>query len=125
MASPKELAVENAKLKEQVAGLQKRIAELEAQKAAAKSSKSRDQAEAVAQLLSKNGVISKDELRKINPKYPSDPVYYARSILKLNIERFQGSYWSPEALKTYKEGLEKEKKAKQPKAPTPQPQPAA
>jgi len=49
---------------------------------------------------------------EINPKYPSDPIYYARSILKVDIERYGGSYWTPEALKTYKAGLEKEKTKK-------------
>ena len=116
MTSVKEMERENLKLKEQVAGLQKRIAELEAQKASATPSKSRQQAEAVADLLSKNGIVSKKELMEINPKYPSDPVYYARSILKVDIERFQGSYFTPEALKTYKAGLEKDKKAKTDKA---------
>lgn len=112
MTSPKELAAENAKLKEQVAGLQKRIAELEAQQVSAAPSKSRQQAEAVKKVLDEKGVITKAELMQLNQKYPSDAIYYARSLLKVDVKRAHGAYWTPAALRTYEEGLKKEQQAK-------------
>lgn len=50
----------------------------------AKASKSRQQAEAVYALLTQ-GPVTMDQLKVINEKYPSDPIYFARTILKLNI----------------------------------------
>ena len=92
MTSPKELEKENAKLREQVEGLKKRVAELEAQKA---PSKSRQQAEEGLQML-QEGPVSKEQLAKLNPKYPSDVVYYIKNILKQPVVRYKGAYMLPQ-----------------------------
>lgn len=80
-----------------IATKQARIAELEAQvtllteqlsskttNPIAKASKSRQQAEAVYALLTQ-GPVTMDQLKVINEKYPSDPIYFARTILKVNV----------------------------------------
>jgi hypothetical protein len=45
------------------------------------ASKSRTQAEAALELL-KKGTVTVDQLKQINSKYPSDPVYFIRTVLK-------------------------------------------
>lgn len=80
-----------------IAAREARIAELEAQltlltsqlsaqttNPVAKASKSRQQAEAVYALLLQ-GPVGMEQLKAINEKYPSDPIYFARTILKANI----------------------------------------
>lgn len=86
-----ELKAANANLSEQNAALQSQIASLEAQlkeaadKAAAivtaiptKTSKAVEQATAAIELL-KQGTVTLAQLSQINAKYPSDPIYYART----------------------------------------------
>ena len=123
MPTVKELEKENAKLKEQIAGLEKALAEAKTVQASARPSKSREQAEQVKAILDEKGVITKDELLKINPKYPSDGVYYAKNLLKLQIIRAHGCYWTPKALDAH-EAVEKLKEPDAKKA-TPAPSSAA
>lgn len=108
----KELEKENQRLRDQVAGLEKRVKELEGQKA---PSKSHQQAEAVAELL-KAGPVSKEQLVKINPKYPSDAVYYARTILKIDVKTVRTAsgvvYMTAEQHRVWEEGQEREKREK-------------
>jgi hypothetical protein len=103
----RELEKENAKLKEQIAGLQRRVQELESQKPA---SKSRQQAEAALELL-KKGPVSKEQLLKINPKYPSDCIYYVKNILKQPVVRHKNFYMLPEHYEVLKAKQEEEKAA--------------
>ena len=49
-------------------------------------SKSREQAQKVIDLLIV-GPVTREQLLKINPKYPSDPIYYAKSLFNLDIKR--------------------------------------
>ena len=117
--TPKELSQENDRLKqelakkdEQIAGLTKRVSELEKARPA---SKSRQQALAALELL-KQGPVSQAQLKTLNEKYPSDPIFYVRSILKLDVKtvRVPGKgtcYMLPEMFKTYSEGVQKEKAA--------------
>ena len=78
-----QLERENALLKEQVAGLTKRVKELEAAKPA---SKSRQQAEAALKML-ESGPVTQAQLKTLNNKYPSDCVYYVRNLLKIDVKR--------------------------------------
>lgn len=48
-------------------------------------SKCKEQSEAALALL-KCGQVSIDELKKINEKYPSDPIYYIRTVLKIEVK---------------------------------------
>ena len=97
--TPKQMSAKEIKelvaLNEQLTG---RVKELEAtleanQKAVASQtaatpaqpSKSRIQAEAALALL-KAGPVSTEQLKQINPKYPSDPIYFVRSVLKLKVK---------------------------------------
>ncbi len=123
MPTMKELEKENARLKEQVAGLEKRIQERQAQAGSSRPSKSREQAEAVKAILDKDGKITKEQLAQINPKYPSDGIYYAKNLLKLDVRRAHGCYWLPKALEAYEEQLKKEQEAKKAAAPKPAPAP--
>jgi cell division septum initiation protein DivIVA len=117
---PQEIAAENDRLKkenekltEQLAGLTKRITELESAKA---PSKSKQMALATLHLL-EQGPVGVDALAKINPKYPSDPIYYVRTLLKKDVKlvrRAGGNvYMLPEHHQVYVEGLAKEKAAKE------------
>ena len=81
-----ELEKENPVLKEQNAGLLKRVQELEALKKEQKPSKSRIMAEESLKLL-QAGPVTMEQLAKIKAKYPSDCVYYVKTILKINVER--------------------------------------
>lgn len=105
----KELEKENQRLRDQLAGLERRVKELEGQKA---PSKSHQQAEAVAELL-KAGPVSKDQLVKINPKYPSDAVYYCRQLLKIDVKTVRTSagvvYMTADQHRVWQEGQEREK----------------
>jgi hypothetical protein len=76
------LKQELAKKDEQIAGLTKRVEELDKQKPA---SKSRQQALQALELLNA-GPVSQAQLKALNDKYPSDPIYYVRSILKLDVK---------------------------------------
>jgi hypothetical protein len=106
-----QLKKENAKLQEQLAGLTKRIGELEQQKPA---SKSRQMAVATLHLL-EQGPVGIDALAKINPKYPSDAIYYVRNILKRDVKLVRKAggnvYMLPEHFAVYTEGLKKDKAA--------------
>ena len=105
------LEKELAKVIEQRDGLAKRVAELESAKPA---SKSRQQALAALEML-KAGPVSQAQLKTLNDKYPSDPIYYVRSLLKLDVKTVRtaaGSvYMLPDQFATYTEGLAKQKAA--------------
>ncbi len=81
----KELLAANEELKAKVAELE---AELEASKQqpalAPQPSKSRVQAEQALELL-KKGPVTTEQLKAINPKYPSDCVFFIRTILKQKV----------------------------------------
>jgi peptidoglycan hydrolase CwlO-like protein len=62
VAEQSELEKENAKLREQIAGLEKAMAEAKTTQASARPSKSREQAEAVRAILDKDGKITKEQL---------------------------------------------------------------
>jgi hypothetical protein len=108
-----QLEKENAQLKEQLAGAAKRIEELDRQKPA---SKSRMQATALLDLL-ESGPVGMDKLASLNAKYPSDPVYYARTLLKADIKlvRRPGGnvYMLGRDFATYMEGVQREKLQKE------------
>lgn len=105
------LEKENAKLQEQLAGATKRISELEQAKPA---SKSRMQATAVLHML-EQGPVGIDALVKINQKYPSDAIYYCRTLLHQDIKlvRRPGGnvYMLGRDFAKYMEGVQKEKAA--------------
>jgi hypothetical protein len=108
-----QLEKELAKVIEQRDGLAKRVQELEAVKPA---SKSRQQAEAVKQLLAE-GPVTQAQLKELNPKYPSDGVYYVRTLLKINVHTVRVGadkggtvYMNDAVFKTYQDGLAEEKK---------------
>jgi len=104
----KELEKRIQELEAQNEGMKKRIAELEAQKSA--PSKSRQQAEAVAAILQKDGIITKEQLSQINPKYPSDGVYYFKNLLHGQCILVRGiGYMTPAAHSVWQ--AEQEKKA--------------
>jgi hypothetical protein len=106
-----QLEKENSLLKEQVNGLTKRVKELEATKA---PSKSKQQALQALEML-KAGPVTQAQLKGLNDKYPSDPVYYVRTQLKVNVHTVRTAagtvYMTDEIFKTYSEGLAKEKAA--------------
>jgi len=81
-----QLEKEKAQLQEQVNGLLKRVHELEQ---ARPKSKSRQQAEEGLKMLelAQMAGVSKEQLAKLNPKYPSDVCYYIKNILKINVHR--------------------------------------
>jgi hypothetical protein len=105
------LRKELEKKDEQIAGLAKRVKELEAVKPA---SKSRQQAEEGLKLL-QAGPVTKAQFATLNQKYPSDVAYYIRTILKVDVKTVRtasGSvYMTAEQYAMYLEGLKKEKAA--------------
>jgi len=107
------LEKELQKVTEQRDGLAKRVAELESQKP---PSKSKQMAMATLHLL-EQGPVGVDQLAKINPKYPSDPIYYVRTLLKKDVKLVRKAggnvYMLPEHHQVYVEGLAKEKAAKE------------
>jgi FtsZ-binding cell division protein ZapB len=109
-----QLEQENQQLKDQVSGLQKRLEELKEQKKQDKPSKSRLQAEAALALL-KQGPVTKAQLVELNAKYPSDPIYYVRTLLHLDVKSVKtkdGSvYMLPEHHAVYVEGVRREEEA--------------
>jgi hypothetical protein len=119
----RELEKENQKLREQIAGLQHRVKELEETKAASAPSKSRLQAEAVKAILDKDQLITREQLAQINPKYPSDPVYYFRQHFKetiITLKTASGTvYMTMSAHQKYLEGKKKEEAAAKKAAATP------
>ncbi len=106
-----QLKKEKEALAEQIEGLKKRVAELEAAKP---KSKSRDQAEKGLALL-KQGPVALAQFAALNPKYPGDVAYYIRTIFKMVVHTVRtksGSvYMLPEHFATYQAGQEKEKAA--------------
>jgi len=106
-----QLEKEKAELQQQVNGLTKRVKELEATKA---PSKSKQQALQALEML-KAGPVTQAQLKGLNAKYPSDPVYYVRTQLKVNVHTVRTAagtvYMTDEIFKTYSEGLAKEKAA--------------
>jgi hypothetical protein len=105
------LEKELQKVSEQRDGLLKRVQELEAEKPA---SKSKQQALQALEML-KAGPVTQAMLKGLNAKYPSDPVYYVRTQLKVNVHTVRTAagtvYMTDEIFKTYQEGLAKEKAA--------------
>jgi|SRR5215467_4146760 len=104
-----QLKQDNAKLQEQVDSLKKRLAEMEAAKP---KSKSRQQAEQGLEML-KAGPVTKEQFAKLNSKYPSDVVYYIKTMLKIDVKTVRtanGSvYMLPDQFQKYQEGLASEK----------------
>lgn len=109
-----ELEKENAQLKEQIAGLTKRVEEL-AQKTP-KPSKSRTQAEEGLKML-QQGPCTVAQFKTLNEKYPSDVPYYIRTLLKIDVKTVRlgegkgSAYMLPEHYVAYQEGLAKQKAA--------------
>jgi hypothetical protein len=106
-----QLERENILLKEQVAGLTKRVKELEAAKPA---SKSRQQAEATLKML-EQGPVTQTQLKSLNDKYPYDCVYYVRNLLKIDVKRVKTAagttYMLAPMYETFMEQQKKEKAA--------------
>jgi hypothetical protein len=104
-----QLKQENATLQEQVDSLKKRLTEMEVAKP---KSKSRQQAEQGLEML-KAGPVTKEQFAKLNPKYPSDVVYYIKNILKIDVKTVRtanGSvYMLSDQFQKYQEGLATEK----------------
>jgi len=82
----------NSELKKQNEELAAKVAELEAQLKQATEqatvvpvTKGRSQALAALELL-KKGPVSVADLKALNEKYPSDPIYYVRTILKVEVK---------------------------------------
>lgn len=90
--SNRQLQAENeqqaARIKELEAALQAKTDELAKAQAApvAAVSKGRQQAQKAKELLEANASVTLVQLAEINSKYPSDPIYYARTILGLNVK---------------------------------------
>lgn len=89
--SNKELQAQNAALTAEKAAMEQKIAELTAQLTAAQTtipaatpSKSKQQAEQAWELLQK-GPVTIEQLRAINQKYPNDPIYFVRTVLKKEV----------------------------------------
>lgn len=132
-----DLTAANTTLTEQVAALTTEKAQLIEKLAAVptatpKNSKSLEQATAAMELLTKNGVVTLPELAAINPKYPTDPVYHARQLLKASIVTARAAngktvYFTPEAHAKFMEGQKKEAvaAAEAPKTEQPTPEAAA
>lgn len=76
-----------ANLEAEKAALAAQVAELQAQLAAAPAKtepKSHAQAKAALALL-EAGPVTLAQLAEINPKYPNDPIYFVRTILKVTV----------------------------------------
>ena len=62
--------------------------------------------------------VTQAQLKGLNPKYPSDPVYYVRTQLKVNVHTVRTAagtvYMTDEIFKTYSEGLAKERQRQMP-----------
>jgi len=80
----KELKSVNEQLEAKVAALEAKIAELSAI-SAKPISKGKTQAEQAFALL-KQGPVNMEQLRTINEKYPNDPIYFVRTILKVDVK---------------------------------------
>ena len=74
-----ELQAENAVLQAKVAELEAQLAKISA------ASKGRAQAEAALELL-KAGPVTIEQLKAINGKYPSDPIFGVRTLLKVAVK---------------------------------------
>ena len=86
MTKMQELQARLLELEQENEALKKQVAELTAKSAKApKASKGKQQAEALLALFKEKGEVSKEDLVKINEKYPSDAIYHARTILGLQI----------------------------------------
>lgn len=104
-------------LEEKLALSEKAVATMQSAPAG-QVSKSRQQAEKALELL-KAGTVTLEQLKSINEKYPSDPIYFVRTILKVSVitHKAKGqatTYSLPTAAST------EEKKEEQP-APAPEP----
>jgi hypothetical protein len=84
---PKELLAHNQELTTRVKELESQL-ELAEQTLArlhstprSEPGKSQRQAEAALKLL-QAGPVTVEQLKEINPKYPSDPIYFIRTVLK-------------------------------------------
>lgn len=106
-----QLEKENQQLREQISGLTKRLEEMKQVTKEQKPSQSRVQAEAAYALL-QSGPVTKEMLSKINQKYPSDAIYYVRTILKQEVKTVKtkaGSvYMLPAIFDTYMEGVRRD-----------------
>ena len=106
-----ELETENGQLKEQVEGLKRRVAELEAAKP---KSKSRAQADEGLKML-QEGPVALAQFATLNAKYPADVPYNVRTLLKVDVKTVRTAagtlYMLPEHFATYQAGLAKDKEA--------------
>ena len=97
-----QLEREKAALQEQVDGLKKRVAELEAAKP---KSRSREQAEQGLEML-KKGPVAMAQFATLNPKYPGDVAYYIRNVMKIDVKTVRTAggtlYMLPEQFATYR-----------------------
>ena len=80
----KEMIAQNEQLSARVKELEENLATLQSAPAAAQPSKSKVQAEQALALL-KAGPVTTAQLKEINGKYPSDPIYFVRTILKQRV----------------------------------------
>lgn len=108
-----------AQLEQELAAATNRIHELESKIASAPSPKvSRGMEQALAvQALLENGPVTVAQLAELNPKYPTDVVYNARTLLKLDVVtvRKPGGgtfYMLRKQYEVWQEGLKKEASAK-------------
>ena len=110
-----QLKKELAQKDEQIQGLLNKLKEQD-ERGISKPSKSRLQAEAALALLQK-GPVTVEQLKALNSKYPSDAVYYVRTVLKQDVKTVRtaaGSvYMLPQHHQVYMDGLAKEKAARE------------
>jgi len=103
--------------KERESVLQKEIEQLKSQKAQVpgKVSKSREQAMAALEML-KAGPVTAAQLKSLNEKYPSDPIYYVRTLLQQEVKTAriggQTCYMLPEAYAVWQARQKAEKESK-------------
>src|SRR5215472_9006165 len=88
-----------------------RNAEKPEAQAPSRSSKSREQAMAALEML-KAGPVTAAQLKTLNEKYPSDPIYYVRTLLQQEVKTAriggQTCYLLPEAFAIWQQGQKKE-----------------
>jgi len=84
VAQNEQLTARVKELEEKLALSEQAVATMQAAQPAAPS-KSKVQAEKALELL-KAGPVTTAMLKEINPKYPSDPIYFVRTILKQEVK---------------------------------------
>jgi hypothetical protein len=101
---------------EQRDGLLKKLKEAETFGLGKGKSKSRLMAEEGLKML-EAGPVTAAQLKTLNDKYPSDVVYYIRTMLKVDVKTVRSAagtvYMTPEQHATHSERLQKDKAAKE------------